>query len=59
MTVGLKVGSIIDEIGASSFLNGFFSTVTALLEGGLGGVDFLFFPSKCIKALWWQKMFPD
>ena len=32
MTVGVKVGSIIDEIGSSDFLNAFFSTISGLLE---------------------------
>lgn len=32
MSVGVRVGSIISEIGASSFFNSFFSTVKGLLE---------------------------
>ncbi|MCX7113287.1 MAG: Imm70 family immunity protein [Proteobacteria bacterium] len=32
MSVGVRVGSIVDEVGASSFFNAFFSTITALLE---------------------------
>lgn len=32
MAVGLRVESIVDEIGASSFLNAFFSTVSVVLE---------------------------
>ena len=47
MSVGVRVGSIIDEVGAPSFFNAFFSTVTGLLEpAGTGtrfpviGIDF-------------------
>lgn len=36
MTVGLKVGSITDEIGASDFLHAFFSTVSGRLESQWG-----------------------
>ena len=32
MTVGIKVGSIIDEIGSAAFLFAFFSTISANLE---------------------------
>lgn len=32
MAVGLKVGSIIDEIGSEDFLHAFFSTIAARLE---------------------------
>ncbi len=37
MSVGIKVGPIVTEIGASTFLNAFFSTVVALLEEGKRG----------------------
>ena len=40
MSVGVKVGSIVGEVGASSFLNGFFSTIAGLLEGGHPGSRF-------------------
>ncbi|GAA0707386.1 Imm70 family immunity protein [Dokdonella soli] len=40
MTVGIKVGSIVSEIGASSFLNAFFSTVAGLLENDDAGTRF-------------------
>ncbi|MCP2040702.1 hypothetical protein L1281_001291 [Neisseria sp. HSC-16F19] len=40
MMVGIKVGSIVDEVGSASFLNCFFSTVTALLEDGKRGARF-------------------
>lgn len=40
MTVGVKVGAIVDEVGAPSFLNCFFSTITGLLEGGHRGGKF-------------------
>ena len=36
MTVGIKVGSITDEIGTSDFLHAFFSTVSYNLEEGWG-----------------------
>lgn len=36
MAVGIKVGSITDEIGTSDFLHAFFSTVSYNLEGGWG-----------------------
>ena len=36
MTVGLKVGSITDEIGTADFFHSFFSTISAHLEGGWG-----------------------
>ncbi|WP_205184070.1 MULTISPECIES: Imm70 family immunity protein [Burkholderia] len=32
MSVGVRVGSIVDEVGASSFFNSFFSTIWGLLE---------------------------
>jgi hypothetical protein len=32
MSVGIKVGSITDEIGTSDFFNAFFSTVSSNLE---------------------------
>jgi hypothetical protein len=32
MTVGIQAGSSISEVGASSFFNAFFSTLTGLLE---------------------------
>jgi hypothetical protein len=32
MSVGVRVGSIISEVGASSFFNSFFSTIKGLLE---------------------------
>jgi len=37
LAVGIKVGSIITEVGAPTFLNAFFSTVTAVLEAGSRG----------------------
>jgi hypothetical protein len=40
MTVGIKLGSVVDEIGASSFLNAFFSTVAGLLENSNPGSVF-------------------
>jgi Immunity protein 70 len=40
MSVGIKVNSIVDEVGASSFLNSFFSTVVGLLEQGTRGSRF-------------------
>ena len=36
MSVGIKVGSIIDEIGTSDFFHAFFSTVSGNLEPGWG-----------------------
>ncbi len=36
MAVGIKVGSIIDEIGTGDFLHAFFSTLSANLESGWG-----------------------
>ena len=36
MAVGIKVGSITDEIGTSDFLHAFFSTVSYNLEQGWG-----------------------
>ncbi|MBN3737993.1 MULTISPECIES: Imm70 family immunity protein [Burkholderia] len=32
MSVGVRVGSIVDEVGASSFFNSFFATIWGLLE---------------------------
>lgn len=58
MTVGLKVGSIIDEIGASSFLNGFFSTVTALLEEGIRGGRFPIFSKQMYQGFVMAKDVP-
>ena len=46
MTVGVKVGAIIDEVGAPSFFNCFFSTITGLLEGGRRGERFPFLAGK-------------
>ncbi|MBZ9557493.1 MULTISPECIES: Imm70 family immunity protein [Modicisalibacter] len=40
MSVGIKVGSIIDEIGTSNFLHAFFSTVSANLESNGWGTCF-------------------
>ena len=40
MTVSIKVGSIVDEIGASSFLHSFFSTISAHADGGRWGSRF-------------------
>lgn len=40
MTVGVQVGSIVDSIGAPSFLNAFFSTIVSVLEGGRRGTRF-------------------
>ena len=37
MAIGIRLGSIVDEIGASSFLNAFFSTIVGLLENGNPG----------------------
>jgi len=37
MSVGIKLGSIIDELGSSSFLNSFFSTLVGLLENNVRG----------------------
>ena len=37
MTVGIQLGQIVDEIGAPSFLNAYFSTVAGLLEKGKPG----------------------
>lgn len=36
MAVGIKVGSITDEIGTADFLHAFFSTVSGRLEGRWG-----------------------
>jgi len=40
MTIGIRVGSIVNEIGAPSFLNAFFSTVAGLLENDDPGTRF-------------------
>lgn len=32
MSVGVRVGSIVDEVGASSFFNAFFATIWGVLE---------------------------
>jgi Immunity protein 70 len=40
MTVGIRVGSIVSEIGAPGFLNAFFSTTAGLLESGQPGTRF-------------------
>ena len=40
MGVGIKVGSIIDEIGSSNFVHAFFSTVSAHCEQGGWGTRF-------------------
>ena len=40
MSVGVEVGSIIDVIGAPSFLNSFFSTVAYVLEGNNPGTRY-------------------
>lgn len=37
MTVGIEVGSIVDEIGSSDFFHAFFSTVSVRLEPEWGG----------------------
>lgn len=36
MTVGLRVGNIMDEIGSADYLHSFFSTISANLEPGWG-----------------------
>lgn len=40
MAVGIKVGSITDEIGTSEFLHAFFSTISANLENNGWGSKF-------------------
>ena len=40
MAVGIKVGSIVDEIGAPSFLHSFFSTISAHADDGRWGSRF-------------------
>jgi len=40
MSVGIRVGSIVSEIGAPSFFNSFFSTVRGLLEPEGAGTRF-------------------
>ena len=40
MHVGVRVGSIIDEVGTPAFFNAAFSTVLVLLEGGQPGKRF-------------------
>jgi hypothetical protein len=40
MPIGVRVGSIISEIGASSFFNSFFSTIKGLLEPAGAGTRF-------------------
>lgn len=40
MSVGVRVGSIVDEVGASSFFNSFFSTIWGLLEPDGPGTRF-------------------
>jgi len=40
MAVGIKVGSIVDEIGAPSFLHSFFSTISAHTDDGRWGSRF-------------------
>ncbi|AQQ42191.1 MULTISPECIES: Imm70 family immunity protein [Burkholderia] len=40
MSVGVRVGSIVDEVGASSFFNSFFSTIWGLLESNGPGTKF-------------------
>lgn len=37
MSVGIRVGSIADEIGTGSFLHAFFSTISAHCDGGKWG----------------------
>ena len=46
MSVGIKVGSIYDEIGSGSFLNCLFSTVTVLLERGVRGAAYPVFSKQ-------------
>lgn len=40
MSVGVRVGSIIDEVGTPDFFNAFFSTVKGLLEPAGAGTRF-------------------
>ena len=40
MSVGIRVGSIIDEIGSASFVHAFFSTVTTYCEKNNWGTRF-------------------
>jgi hypothetical protein len=40
MAVGIKVGSILDEIGAPSFFHSFFSTISAHADNGQWGSRF-------------------
>ncbi|MGU3776432.1 Imm70 family immunity protein [Burkholderia metallica] len=40
MSVGVRVGAIVDEVGASSFFNSFFSTIWGLLEPDGPGTKF-------------------
>lgn len=40
MTIGVKVGPVVDAVGAPGFFNAFFSTVVALLENGQRGSRF-------------------
>ena len=40
MSVGVRVGSIVDEVGAPSFFNSFFSTIKGLLEPAGAGTRF-------------------
>jgi len=40
MSVGVRVGSIVSEVGASSFFNSFFSTIKGLLEPAGAGTRF-------------------
>jgi len=37
MTVGIKLGSVTDELGEPSFFNAFFSTIVGLLENNVRG----------------------
>jgi hypothetical protein len=40
MAIGIRVGSITDEIGAPDFLHAFFSTISAHCDGGVWGSRF-------------------
>jgi len=37
MSIGIKLGSIIDELGSPDFFNSFFSTIVGLLENNVRG----------------------
>ena len=50
MTVGIELGSIIDEIGTADFLHAFFSTISGNLELMGKGTRFPIFMNKLYKG---------